>query len=98
MGSAIQKYTPNGGYKGLEMCLRSIPAEHFKNSHPTYSFFFFFFSDRKGIFLYATTISVACHMSPNELICLTPATIRRSVVFRSIGRPFICLPSSKMIF
>ena len=31
-------------------------------------------------------------LTPDELIFLTPAAIRRSVVFCSLNRPFICLP------
>ena len=55
----LYKDTPNGGYKGLEMCLRSIPAEPFKilnHQHILFFFFFSFFFLTKGIFLYASTI------------------------------------------
>ena len=41
--SAIQNKTTNGGSRGLEVYLRSIPAETFKKSQPT----FFHFSDQR---------------------------------------------------
>ena len=34
-------------------------------------------------------------LTPNELICLSLAAIRRTVINLSLDRPFICLPSSK---
>ena len=60
----LSKNTPNGGYKDLEMCLRSIPAESFKNSQRTDSFFFSFIFLTKGIFLYASTIE---KLAPGKL-------------------------------
>ena len=45
-GSAIQNNTINGGSRGLEVCLRSIPTEPFKNSQPTF-LFPFHFSDQR---------------------------------------------------
>ena len=73
------------------MCLRSIPAEPFKISQQTYSFFKFFFSDQRNLVCFddreisTSEIVIFCLLShhiltPNELICLTPAAIRRSVV------------------
>ena len=53
-GSATQNNTINGGSGGLEVCLRSIPAEPFKNSQPT--FFFSLFCSKVGYLLYAPTI------------------------------------------
>ena len=47
----LYKNTPNDGYKGLEMCLRSIPTERLKN----FTTNMFFFSDQRNLF-YALTI------------------------------------------
>ena len=95
-GLAIQNNTINGGSRGLEVCLRSIPAEPFKNSQPTYFFFFFLFTflikgrlsfvcfdDREISTSEIVICSLSSHhiLTPNELICLTPAAIRRSVVY-----------------
>ena len=90
----LYKNTPSGGYKGLEMCLRSIPAEPFKILNQlTYSYLFIFFSDQRNLFVCfddreistweIVTCSLLSHyiLTPNELICLTSAAIRRSVVF-----------------
>ena len=100
-GSAIQKKkkkkkknTINGGSRGLEVCLKSIAAEPFKNSQPTYfSFLFTFlikgrlsfvcFDDREISTSEIVICSLLSHhiLTLNELICLTPAAIRRSVVY-----------------
>ena len=91
--SAIQNNTINGGSRGLEVCLRSIPAEPFKNSQPTFVFLFLFtflikgrlsfvcFDDREISTPEIVICSLSSHyiLTPNELICLTPAAIRRSV-------------------
>ena len=62
----LYKNTPNGGYKGLEMYLRSIRAEPFKilNQDIRFSFFFFFIFLTKGIFLYASTVE---KLAPGKL-------------------------------
>ena len=93
-GSAIQNNTINGGSRGLEVYLRRILAEPFKNFQITYFFFLFTFliKDRLSFVYFddreiSTSEIVICSLSshhtltPNELICLTPAAIRRSVVY-----------------
>ena len=62
-GSAIQNNTINGGSRGLERCLRSIPAEPVKSSQPTYFLFVFHFSDKMYL-LYASTIE---KLAPRKL-------------------------------
>ena len=75
-GLATQNNTINGGSWGL-VCLRRIPAEPFKNSQPTYSVDFFFSFLIIGIFV------TSYILTPNELDCLIPAAIRRSVVYQT---------------
>ena len=67
-GPAIQNDTITGGSRDLEVYLRSIPAEPFKNSQPTFSSFFFFFfffsfSDQRYL-LYVATIE---KLAPRKL-------------------------------
>ena len=58
-GSAIQNNIINGGSRGLEVCLRRIQAETFKNSQPTQLFFSF-----QGYLLYALMIE---KLAPRKL-------------------------------
>ena len=91
-GSAIQNNTINDGSRGLEVGLRSIQAEPFKTFSTNLffsSFFFFHFSKVSFVCFYDREIStseiVICSLlslhilTHNELVCLTPAAIRRSV-------------------
>ena len=91
-GAAIQNSTINGGSRGLEVCLRSIPAEQFKNSKQTYSFFCSLFCSKVSFVCFddreiSTSEIVICRLfshrilTPNVLICLTSAAKRRSVVY-----------------
>ena len=43
-----------------------------------------------GIWQYQFLIIAYPFTFPNELICLTPATMRRSVIYWNLDRPFIC--------
>ena len=56
------------------------------------------FDDRQISTLEIVICSLLSHhiFTPNELICLTPSAIKRSIVDLNLDRPFICLPSSKM--
>ena len=95
MGSTIHNNTISGGSRGLEVCLRSIRAEPFKKSQPTYSSLFLFFSlfwskvsfvcfeDREISTSEIVICSILSHhiLTPNELISLTPAAIKRPVVY-----------------
>ena len=79
-GSAIQNNTSIGGSRGLEVCLRSVPAKPFKNSQPTYSSSFFNFlinvsfvcvDDRE----ISTSEIVTCSLMLHHI--LTPNVLRR---------------------
>ena len=97
--------------QGLEVCWRR-PFKNSQPTHFFFFFFFFFFllfwskvsfvcfDDREISTSEIAICSLLSHhiLTPNVLICLTSAAIRRSVVYWSLDRPFICLPSSKMTF
>ena len=92
-GSAVQNNTVSGGSRSLEACLRN-PLKILSQLVP----FVFFTFLIKGIFREIRTweiviCSLLSHhiLTPNELICLTPAAIRQSFACWSLDLPIVYL-------